>query len=199
MAELDRYELSQRLRRLPGRLLLALINATALLVIVAAILALVAIERIENFAGNITATMTDAVLSKVDLPSRKVLANIQELTSEVRTLGVTLREVRTGENPVLQSEIARLKDSLVAVTAGVDRLRSARSILTNEMAARFGDTITQKLVKVRDCSPRVGYGVGAWRLGSGVDTCLLYSSAGVALETGRERLFNSRPIDGLND
>jgi hypothetical protein len=45
MAEPDGSEISARLWRLPGQLLLALINATAILVIVAAIVALVAIAR----------------------------------------------------------------------------------------------------------------------------------------------------------
>src|SRR6476620_6143622 len=119
--------ISARLWRLPSQLLLALINATAILVIVAAILALVALARIEHFGGNIVTTMTDAVLSKVDLPSKDVLANIRELTGEIRALGNSLREIRTGENPVLQSEIVRLKDSLAALSTSVDRLRSSRS------------------------------------------------------------------------
>src|SRR5215211_725170 len=153
MAEPDRYGISARLWRLPGQLLLALINATAILVIVAAILALVAIARIEHFAGNIVATMTDAVLSKVDLPSKDVLANIRELTGEVRALGNALREIKAGENPVLQSEIERLKEPLIALSISVDRLGSSRSILTDEAAARFGGTITQTLMKLRDCSP----------------------------------------------
>ena len=156
MAEPAHDGISARLRRLPGQLLLALINATAILVIVAAILALVAIARVEHFAGNIVATMTDAVLSKVDLPSKNVLANIRELTGEVRALGNTLREIKTGENPVLQSEIARLRESLSALRLSVDRLGSSRSILTDEVAARFGNTIAQTLMKVRDCSSDVG-------------------------------------------
>ena len=156
MAQPDHHGISARLWRLPGQLLLALINATAILVIIAAILALVAIARIEHFAGNIVATMTDAVLSKVDLPSKDVLANIRELTGEVRALGNALREIKAGENPVLQSEIARLKESLIALSISVDRLGSSRSILTDEAAARFGDTITQTLMKLRDCSSNVG-------------------------------------------
>jgi hypothetical protein len=156
MAEPDHHGISARLWRLPGQLLLALINATAILVIVAAILALVAIAHIEHFAGNIVATMTDAVLSKVDLPSKDVLGNIRELTGEVRALGSALREIKAGENPVLQSEIARLKESLIALSSSVDRLGSSRSILTDEVAARFGDTISQTLMKLRDCSSNVG-------------------------------------------
>src|ERR1700720_1406 len=109
MAEPDRNGISARLWRLPGQLLLALINATAILVIVAAILALVAIARINHFAENIVATMTGAVLAKVDLPQKDVLANIRNLTAKVRTLGNTLREIKTGEHPALQPELAQLK------------------------------------------------------------------------------------------
>jgi hypothetical protein len=156
MVEPDHDGISGRLRRLPGQLLLALTNATALLVIVAAILAFVAIARIEHFVGNIVGTLTEAALSKVDLPSKKVLANIQGLTGEVRKLGNALREIQARERPVLQSEIAQLKEALTAVSINVDRLRSSRSMLTGEVAARLGDSIAQTLVKLRDCSSNVG-------------------------------------------
>jgi flagellar motor component MotA len=91
-------------------LLLALINATAILVIVAAIFALVVIARINGFAENVVATMTEAVLSKVDLPQKDVLANIRNLTAEVRTLGNTLRDVKTGEHPAVCTENLNPKD-----------------------------------------------------------------------------------------
>ena len=86
MTEPDRNGITARLWKLPGQLLLALINATAILVIVAAILALVAIARVDHLAENVVATMTEAVLSKVDLPAKDVLANLQKLTAEVRAL-----------------------------------------------------------------------------------------------------------------
>ena len=109
MAEPNRNGISARLWRLPGQLLLALINATAILVIVAAILALVAIARIDHFAENVVATMTEAVLSKVDLPAKAALGNLRDLTAEVHTLGNALRKIKAGEHPALQSEIAQLK------------------------------------------------------------------------------------------
>ena len=49
MAEPDGNGISGRLWRLPGQLLLALINATAILVIVAAIVALVAMAQVNRF------------------------------------------------------------------------------------------------------------------------------------------------------
>ena len=63
MSKPHRNEISARLRRLPVDFLLALINATAILVIIAAILALVVMVRIDNLAGRVVTTMTEAVLS----------------------------------------------------------------------------------------------------------------------------------------
>jgi hypothetical protein len=137
MAEPDRNGISARLWRLPGQLLLALINATAILVIAAAILALVAIARI-------------------DLPAKDVLANLRNLTAEVRTLGNALGEIKAGENPVLQFEIVRLKEALTVLNISVDRLGNARSILTDEAIGQLGRTVTDALMKLRDCSSNVG-------------------------------------------
>lgn len=144
---------SARLRKLPGQMLLALINATAILVMVAAIIALIAIAQVNRLAENVAATMTEAVLSKVDLPEKKVLANLQNLTMEVRALGTTIREIKTGEHPALQLELAQLKERLTALNVSVDRLGNARAILTDEAIAQLGRTVTDALTKLRDCSP----------------------------------------------
>lgn len=152
MAEPDGNGISTRLWKLPGQLLLSLINATAILVIAAAVLALVAIARIDHFAENVVATMTEAVLSKVDLPPKDVLANLRNLRAEVRTLGDALREIKAGERPALQFEIARLKEALTVLNISVDRLGSARSILTDEAIRQLGRTVNDALMKLRDCS-----------------------------------------------
>lgn len=152
MAEPDGSGISARLWRLPGQLLLALINATAILVIVAAIVALVAIARINQFAENIAATMTEAVLATVDLPQKDVLANIRNLAAEVRTLGSTLREIKTGDHPALQPELAQLKEALTVLNVSVDRLGSARSVLTDEAIGQLGRSVTDALTKLRHCS-----------------------------------------------
>jgi hypothetical protein len=164
MAEPAGNSISVRLRRLPGQLLLALLNATAILVIVAAILALVAIARIEHFAGSIVATMTEAVLAKIDLPSREVLGNIRNLTGEVRALRSALADIKARENTALQSEVARLRETLTVLTASVDRLGSARSMLTDEAVARLGGAIADALIRFRHCSSDAGPNGAASRL-----------------------------------
>jgi hypothetical protein len=156
LSETVRNGISARLWRLPREFLLALINATAILVIVAAILALLAIVRIDNFAGNVVATMTEAVLSKINLPSKDVLANLRNLREEVRTLGNALREIKAGENPILQSEIARLREALTALNGSVDRLANARTILTDEAIGQLGRSVADALTSMRGCAPRVG-------------------------------------------
>ena len=156
MSKPHRNEIYARLRRLPVDFLLALINATAILVIVAAILALVVMVRIDNLAGRVVTTMTDAVLSKIDLPSKNVLANLRNLTEEVRTLGNTLRDIKVGENPVIQSEIARLKEALTVLNASVDRLVNTRTILTDEAIGQLGRAVTDTLTQMRGCTSKVG-------------------------------------------
>jgi hypothetical protein len=71
MAECGSNGIIVRLWKLPGQLLLALINATRNPGDRGAILALVAIVRIDHFAGNVAGTMTEAVASKVDLPPKR--------------------------------------------------------------------------------------------------------------------------------
>jgi hypothetical protein len=156
LSEPDRNRIAAKLWQLPGRLLLALIDATAILVIVAAILALVATARIDNFAGNVVATMTEATLSRIDLPSKDVLANLRTLREDVRALRNGLQEIRARENPVLQSEIARLREALTALDANVDRLTSARKFLTDEAIGRLGRSVTDTLTKLRGCASNVG-------------------------------------------
>jgi hypothetical protein len=109
-------------------------------VIVAAILALVAMVRIDNFAERVVTTMTAAVLSKIDLPSKDVLGNLRNLKEEVRTLGNTLRDIKVGENPAVQFEIARLKEALTALNVSGDRLANTRTILTLDSWAERSPT-----------------------------------------------------------
>jgi hypothetical protein len=146
--------ISARLWRLPGQLLLALINATAILIIVAAILALLALARIDNFAGNVTARMTDAVLSRIDLPSREVLANLRGLREDLRAVGNSLRAMKAEDSAVLQTEVARLRERMAAVDATIDRLTNARTVLTDEAIGQLGRSVTDTLTSLRGCTLR---------------------------------------------
>jgi len=143
LSESDRKEIFTRLRKLPVDFLLALINTTAILVIIAAILALIAMVRIDNFAGR----MTETVLSKIDLPSKNVLANLRNLTDEIRKLGNTIREVR---------EDTPLQPALTALNVSINQLRDTRTVLTEEAIGHLGRAATETLTKMRSCTRPVG-------------------------------------------
>ena len=176
MTEPDRNGIKARLWRLPRQLLLALINATAILVIVASIFLLVAVASINHFAENIVATMTGAVLSKVDLPSKDVLANLRNLTAEVRMLRDTVGQLKTVENPALQFEIVQLKDKLTVLNTSIERIRGARSMLTDEAIGQFGRTTIDALMRLRDCSSSIGQ--------AELDHAFRGKTAGVSLPAG---------------
>ena len=141
-----------RLRKIPADLLFAVTNATAILVIAAAILAIVAMIRIDSFAERVVGTMTEAVLSKLDLPPKGVLENLRGLREEVRALGNTLREIKIGDNPIAQSRIERLKEASTALHESIDRLTNSSTILTDEAIAQLGRVITDMFANMRSCS-----------------------------------------------
>ena len=128
----DSNELSLRLRRLPRQLLMALINGTAILVIAAAILALVATWKVTHLAENVSATMTDAVLSRIDVEPQQLLAGIRSVGGDVRSLAKTLKEARAEEAFRQDPEIERLSERLGTLQASIERLGDARSQLVEE-------------------------------------------------------------------
>jgi hypothetical protein len=149
MSEPIAPRVSARLRRLPGQLVLALINATAILVIAAAILALVAMGRIDRLAGRVAETMTDAVLAKAGGLPKGALAELPRLRAELQRFGDALRERKLGENAAVQAEAAQLREALAALRTSIDRLASARSALT-------GLGAVEALAKLRGCAAAAG-------------------------------------------
>jgi hypothetical protein len=63
------------------------------------------------------------------------------------------REIKAGENPALQLEIAQLKEVPTALSVSIDRLRNSRSILTDEAIGQLG-RMSPTLMKLRHCSSR---------------------------------------------
>jgi regulator of replication initiation timing len=146
----DSDELLLRLRRLPRQLLMALINGTAILVIVAAILAIVATSRVTHLAKNVAMTMTDAVLSRIDVEPQQVRARINNVGKDIHALNETLNQGAEGnfrQNP----EIERLTERLGELQASIERLSDTRSVLVDEAMARIAREVAEGFEKVRAC------------------------------------------------
>jgi hypothetical protein len=147
----DSDELLLRLRRLPHQLVVALINGTAMLVIVAAILALVATSRVTHLAENVASTMTDAVLSRIDVEPRQVLARIHSVGEDVHALKETLKQTKAEEKFRQDPEIEQLTERLGAMQASIERLGDARSMLVDEAIARVARAVAEGLENFRAC------------------------------------------------
>jgi flagellar motility protein MotE (MotC chaperone) len=151
MSESQESEFSKRLRRLPGQLLLALVNGTAVLVIAAAVLAIIASSKVTHLAQNVASTMTDAVLSRVDGTPRQVLQNLQGISDEVHTLLTALQQAKVDGLTRLDPEVARLNERLSALEANIKQLHDARSRLVDEAIAKVASSLSEGLQNFRAC------------------------------------------------
>lgn len=145
MSDPQTNALSERLRRLPRQLLLALVNGTAVLVIVAALLALAATAKVTHLAETVAATMTDAVLSRVDVKPGRVKAKLANLSTEIQALRTALDEKKAETRATLDPELKELNARLKALEMAIARLGDARSHLLDEATARlslsFGEAL----------------------------------------------------------
>ena len=144
-------ETSFRLRRLPGQLLLALLNGTAILVIAAALLALAATAKVTHLAENVAATMTDAVLSRVDVKPGRVIAKIDNLTTELRSLRDALQQEKVERRADLDPAVRQLKEKLARLEKAIENLSDARSRLVNEAAAQLSLSLGEVLQDFGSC------------------------------------------------
>jgi len=151
MSEPATSDFSRRLRKLPGQLLLALINGTAILVILAAILAMIATSRVTHLAQNVAATMTDAVLSRVGDNPRQLVQSIQRVSEDVHALTVALTKAEAGGGAGLGPEVARLNERLDGLDANLDQLRGTRAQLLDELVARAGTAVSEALQDITTC------------------------------------------------
>jgi len=151
MSEPLKSEFSARLRRVPGQLLLALTNGTAILVIAAAILAVIAASKVTHLAQNVASTTTDAVLSRVGGDPRWVVQTIQRVSDDVRTLVTALEQVKIDGVAAPEPEIEGLNERLSALEANIEQLRDARSRLIEEVLAKVGSSVNEWLQNFTAC------------------------------------------------
>ena len=143
--------LAARLRRLPGQLLLALVNGTVVLVIAACVLVLIAAAKLEGLASNVAVTMTDAILARIDVDPRNALAELQHLAADIRGAAAALKDAKAAAKADLTAQIDRLESRLDSVATNLGRLNDGPSLLVEEALARIARTLADDLEKLRGC------------------------------------------------
>ncbi|ODR98966.1 hypothetical protein AUC68_07345 [Methyloceanibacter methanicus] len=135
-------------------MLLALVNGTAVLVIVAALLALAATAKVTHLAETVAATMTDAVLARVDVKPGRVKAQLGNLTAEIQALRTALQEKEAEKRAALDPAIAQLNARLEALETAIGQLSDARSRLLDAATARLSLSFGEALQDFGACKMR---------------------------------------------
>ena len=141
-----------RARSLPGQILLAVVNATALLAIVAAILAIVIMNRLENFAHSVTTTITSAVITQAGDSPKQALAKIGELADDLRAIRATLKDVTNNGGKKLGAELDSLRVKLTDLKVSIDQLTDNKEALTEEVFSRLARATADMVGKFANCS-----------------------------------------------
>ena len=126
-------------------------NGTAILVIAASVLAIVAAAKVTGLASNVAATMTDAILSRIDVDPRSVLAQLQGLATDVRGLAAAVRDAKATASADLMAQIDRLENRLGPLAANIARLNEGRSLLVDNAFAAIARALADDLEKLKGC------------------------------------------------
>jgi uncharacterized protein YdcH (DUF465 family) len=116
-----------RLARAVGGLVLALLNATLLLFIVAAILGLVLIGKVRTLATDVAGDVTSAAISSTGLDPADTLAELRLTSSEMAELRTTIAEHRDD----LDERVQALDERLAGIQAKIRVLRQQKIALTD--------------------------------------------------------------------
>ena len=142
--------LSERLRQLPGQLLLALVNATAVLIIVAALMVIIAFNAVNDSAARLAGSVTGAVAAEMKFNPQQLLDSIDTLNAEISTFLAASSAQQSERADQLEAKITALSS---AVTQLNDTLSAESLRLTDEVVRSATDALTDTLLRLRSCQP----------------------------------------------
>lgn len=147
----ERLGLWGRLIRLPGNLLLALINATALLVIAASVLALLVLHQVEEAGARVAGAVTGATLARLQVTPAEFKDNLENLDDRLKEISARLQNPDLQANADLQRQLTELNANLVGLRQAANGIRSAGPDITAAAFDQAGDLLTEALYTLRGC------------------------------------------------
>ncbi len=130
-------------------LLLALLNATLMLFILAAICGLLLIGKVRTLTTDITDDMARAAVSATGLDPAVALGELQALRTEVVDLRQALAARREDVTPIAE----RLEARLDRVETLLDQIRERRIEVTDRTVEGLSEAASRFMREVRDCRP----------------------------------------------
>ncbi|TYC67802.1 hypothetical protein FMN63_17310 [Stappia sp. BW2] len=151
----DAPGLGRRLVRLPGQLLLALVNATALLIIAACVLSLVVLNRVDSAGERIAGNVTEAALARLQVSPADFKARIEALDGKVSALRAELADPDLKDHWEVAQQLKDLNRNLADIKLAAAGLSAAGPQITETAFEQAGDMLTDALYTLRGCEMAV--------------------------------------------
>jgi hypothetical protein len=132
-----------------GNLLLALLNATLLLFIVAVVLGLVLIDRTRTIAADVAADVTQSAIASTGLDPADTLAELRVVSTEMIDLRTAIEERRSDLGERTQALSARL-DTLESM---LNDLSERKEELADAAIDKASIVAGNALERMRGCTP----------------------------------------------
>ncbi|MTI45761.1 hypothetical protein JM93_00610 [Roseibium hamelinense] len=143
--------LTRRILALPGQFLVALINATSILVIVAAVLVIVMLNRIETASETLAAAATEAALARMEIAPGDLKARLDGLEMRIETLTQALKNPDLPQAPALREDLNRLNNNLAQLNKSAQALSAAGPELTENALKQAGNSLTEIVLALSRC------------------------------------------------
>jgi hypothetical protein len=147
----DAPGLGRRLVRLPGQLLLALVNATALLVIAACVLSLVLLNRVDSAGERIASNVTEAALARLQVSPADFKARIEAIDGKISALKAELADPDLKDHWEVAQQLKDLNRNLADIRLAAAGLSAAGPEITDTAFKQAGDMLTRALYTLRGC------------------------------------------------
>lgn len=145
--------LGARLIRLPGQLLLALVNATALLVIAACVLTLIVLNRVDTASERIAGEVTQAALTRLKVTPEEFGSRLTGMNERLTALSAKLKEPGLADHWQVAEELKELNTNIAELKLAAQGLAAAGPQVTETAFEQAGDLLTKTLLSLRGCTP----------------------------------------------
>jgi hypothetical protein len=128
-----------------------LINATALLVIAASVLALLVLHQVEEAGARVAGAVTGATLARLQVTPAEFKDNLENLDDRLKEISARLQNPDLQANADLQRQLTELNANLVGLRQAANGIRSAGPDITAAAFDQAGDLLTEALYTLRGC------------------------------------------------
>lgn len=146
-------DLRSRLIRLPGQLLVAMVNATAVLVIVACVLVIVVLNRVDTASERIAGDVTDAAIARLQTTPAEFKVRLETLEGRIAELSERLANPELQERGDLNRQLTELNSNLSGIRQAARGLGEAGPQITATAFEQAGGMLTNTLFALRGCVP----------------------------------------------